>query len=132
MTDPVHRYLAKADQALRAAEALARDEFYSEAASRAYYAMFYAAQALLISEGVEVIKHSAVEAEFGRRFAKTGRLDSLLHRKLINARKTREIADYDIEDDIEETMAVARIEDGKVLVRAIKEFLFAAISTDST
>ena len=35
------------------------------AASRAYYAMFYAAEALLQSRGLAFSKHSAVHAAFG-------------------------------------------------------------------
>jgi uncharacterized protein len=57
------------------------------------YAMYYAAQALLKSEDIEVVKHSAVESALGHYFAKTGRLDPKYHRMLINARKIREIVD---------------------------------------
>ena len=34
--------------------------------------MFYAAQALLKSKGIEVTKHSAVESALGHHFAKPG------------------------------------------------------------
>ncbi len=38
-----------------------------DAASKIYYSMFYAAQALLKSEGIDVAKHSAVESAFAGR-----------------------------------------------------------------
>jgi len=61
-----------------------------------------AAQALLNSEEIEVKKHSAVESSIGYYFAKSGRLDPKYHKMLINARKIREIADYDIQEEIVE------------------------------
>jgi uncharacterized protein (UPF0332 family) len=45
-------WLARARNALSASEALVSRELFDDAISRAYYAMFYAAKALLIREGV--------------------------------------------------------------------------------
>lgn len=85
--------------------------------------MFYASQALLKSEGIDVIKHSAVESAFGYYFAKPGRIDPKYHKMLIDARKIREIADYDIEEEIVEPMASLKIEEGKAFLSVIKNFL---------
>ncbi len=85
--------------------------------------MFYAAQALLKSEGINVVKHSAVESAIGYHFAKPGRIDSKLHRMLMDARKIREIADYDIEEEIVEPTATLKIEEGKTFLTAIKNFI---------
>jgi len=123
MKEAVVRYMSKADHALEVAETLVREGFFPDAASKTYYAMFYAAQALLVSEGVEVTKHSAVESEFGRRFAKTARIDPRYHRMLMNARKIREIADYDIVEEIVEPVASLKVEGGKQFVEAIKDML---------
>ncbi len=103
MSKEVRRYLEKAERALAAAEVLLRDGYPSDAAGRAYYAMFYAAQAALRSEGIEVIKHSAVESFFGRHFVKAGRMDPTFHKMLIHARQT--------------------LEDGKAFVNAVKVVL---------
>lgn len=62
MNDEVRRYLEKADHALLVAEELLERGHAPDAASKTYYAMFYAAKALLLSEGFEVVKHSAVES----------------------------------------------------------------------
>ncbi len=69
------------------------DEDYADAASKAYYAMFSAAQALLRAHNFEVMKHSEVASILGREFAKTGRLDARFHRMLLQARRIRELAD---------------------------------------
>jgi uncharacterized protein (UPF0332 family) len=58
----VQRLLEKADHALEVADSLYKQGFPQDAASKVYYAMFYATQALLKAEDIEVVKHSAVES----------------------------------------------------------------------
>jgi uncharacterized protein (UPF0332 family) len=67
------------------------------AASRAYYAMFYAAEALLRESGLSFRKHAGVHAAFGERFAKPGLIDPKLHRWLLDAFDRRIQADYGID-----------------------------------
>ena len=95
-------------------------------ASKIYYAMFYAAQALLKAEDIEVVKHSAVESALGFHFAKTGRIDPKYHRMLINARKVREIVDYDIQEEIIEPAALLKLEEGKEFVAVMKAMIMQA------
>jgi len=116
----VQRLLEKADHALEVAEALEREGYIQDASSRIYYAMFYAAQALLKSENIEVRKHSAVEAALGYQFAKTGRIDPKYHRLLINARKIREVVDYDIQEEMTDQRAVLKMQDGREFVTVVK------------
>jgi uncharacterized protein (UPF0332 family) len=119
----VQRLLEKADHALEVAESLYKQGFAQDATSKLYYAMFYASQALLKSEDIEVIKHSAVESALGYHFAKTGRIDPKYHRMLINARKVRENIDYDIQEETIEPMAILKLEDGKEFVAVIKAMI---------
>ncbi len=123
MKDEVCRYLNKADHAMEVAEDLLGGGHAPDAASKIYYAMYYAAQALLKNEGIDVIKHSAVEAAFGYYFAKPGRIDPKFHKMLINARKIREIADYDIDEEIVEPVASLKIDEGKAFLSAMKKFI---------
>ena len=90
-------WMKKAQDSIAAADLLASKGFYEIATSRAYYAMFYAAQALLATQGLSYSKHSAVIAAFGREFAKTGKLDPKLHRYLIGAQASRQTGDYAID-----------------------------------
>lgn len=64
------------------------------AVSRAYYAAFYLAEALLDALGQSFSSHRAVISAFGLEFAKTGRLDARFHRLLISAFEKRQQADY--------------------------------------
>lgn len=123
MTEEIKKLIEKAEHALEVAEKLMNDGYASDAASKVYYSMFYAAQALLRSEDIDVIKHSAVESSLGYYFAKTGRLDPKYHRMLIDARKIREIADYDIQEEIVETVASLKVEEGKEFLSIIKKLL---------
>ncbi len=131
MTEETSQYLKKADHALEVAESLLADGYHSDAASKIYYAMFYAAQALLKSEGIDVIKHSAVESAFGYYFAKPGRVEVKYHRMLIDARKIREIADYDIQEEIVQPAATLKLEEGKAFVAMIKSY-FEALQHNKT
>jgi len=119
----IGRYLAKSEHALRVAEDLMTAGHLPDAASKIYYAMFYAAQALLKAEGIEVVKHSAVESSFGYAFAKSGRIDPKYHRMLMSARKIREIADYDLDEEIVEPVASLRLEEGRAFLAAIRNLL---------
>lgn len=56
----------------------------------------------------------------GYHFAKTGRIDPKYHRMLINARKIREIVDYDIQEEMVDQTTVLKIEDGREFVSVLK------------
>jgi uncharacterized protein len=52
--DEIAANLERSRQSIRAAHKLAADQYYDFAASRAYYAAFYAASAILLSEGLDL------------------------------------------------------------------------------
>ncbi len=97
--------LRKAAESLRAAELLATNELFDFAASRAYYTMFYVAEAFLLNEGLTFSSHAAVISAFGRDFARTGRVPVEFHRYLIDAQDLRNQGDYDIDSAITEAEA---------------------------
>jgi uncharacterized protein (UPF0332 family) len=57
--------LGRAQQALTSARVLLETNDANGAISRAYYAMFYAAEAALLRKGVEASTHAGVLAMFG-------------------------------------------------------------------
>jgi len=87
-------FLTQARRNLAAAKATLELRYTEVAVSRAYYAMFYCASALLRGEGLSFSKHSAVIAAFGQHFARTGRVPAGLHHGLVQAEKARLVADY--------------------------------------
>lgn len=100
MSDTAAAFLRKADESLEAAELLSEKGYIGFAASRAYYAMFYAASAMLLSKNLSFSKHSAVIAAFGREFARSSATFAMLHRYLIDAESVRSTGDYSIETDV--------------------------------
>jgi uncharacterized protein (UPF0332 family) len=96
MKHEVEVLLQKARESLHAAGLLKQEGYLDFAASRAYYAMFYAAEALLLDRGLSYSSHSAVIAAFGKEFAKTKVLDPKFHRCLIDAQDLRNLGDYGI------------------------------------
>lgn len=113
MTPEEALVIRKAKDNLDAAELLIRQGFVEIAASRAYYAMFYLAEALLMRKGLHFSSHSAVVAAFGKEYAKTGELDSKFHQNLIKAQAVRQISDYGYNEplpkkDVEEVIRWAR------------------------
>ncbi len=76
--------LQRSHDAVSAARSLLSDGFADFAASRAYYAAFYAATALLLDDGLEYGKHSAVIAAIHKLFVKTGRLEKESGKDLIS------------------------------------------------
>ena len=119
----VEAYLSKAHHALEVAWKLQAGGELADAAGKAYYAMFYAAQALLKAHGIEVVKHSAVASMLGRHFAKTGRLDPKFHRMFINARRVREVADYSLFEEVIESTANLTLEESQAFVSEIERLL---------
>jgi len=86
--------LQRAEQSLQAARQLASGGYDDFAASRAYYAAFYASTALLLSEGLEVSKHSAVISSIHQRFVKTEKLDKDQGKALNLLFELRGVGDY--------------------------------------
>jgi len=74
--------MEKARRSQRAAAKLFKDGDVDFAASRAYYSLFYTAEARLFSRGLSFSSHSAVIANFGKEFAKTGMLNPKFHHYL--------------------------------------------------
>ncbi len=123
MTEEMKKLITRSEESVVVAEKLLQDGYFSHAASKAYYAMFYAAQALLKSENINVSKHSAVESMFGHHFSKPGKLDSKFHRMLIEANRVRNLADYAIDDEIIGSVSQQRVWDCKEFVLKIKSLL---------
>jgi len=112
LKEATDRLLDKANRAIEAAKVLLRENSSDFAAGRAYYGMFYVAEALLNESGQHFRKHSAVHAAYGEQFAKTNILDPKFHRWLLDGSDMRLLGDYDVEvtldrDDVEKMITQA-------------------------
>ncbi len=119
MKAEARKLLDKAARAIHAARVLLENQEPEFASGRAYYAMFYVAEALLWEEGLQSKSHSGVHSLFGERFAKTGTLDPKYHRWMLAAFNQRIASDYGLDVGLTPEQA------GEVIDRA-GEFLGAA------
>lgn len=94
MTEDQLELLLKARQSLSAAKVLLDNSFPDYATSRAYYTMFYIAEAFLEGEGMSFSSHAAVISAFGREFARAGRVPVEFHQFLIRAQDLRNAGGY--------------------------------------
>jgi len=115
--------LNRAHDYLRAAEHEFNGQFYARSVSTAYYAMFYAATAVLLSLNVERAKRSDVIVAFGEQFIRTRKLMPELGRMLNQALEAAEASDYDEIPNMDAPFAKQRITDARSFIDAIVLYL---------
>jgi len=119
LKESTEKFLQKAFRSVQAAERLTKGADAEFGVGRAYYAMFYAAQALLNEKGLKFRKHAGVHSAFAEQFVKSGLLDKRYHRWLLAGFSKRITADYGIEAELTP-------EDATLLIGQAREFLAAA------
>ena len=123
MTEDQEELLLKAQQSLAASQLLLKNGYTDFAASRAYYTMFYAAEALLDSEGLSFSSHSGVISAFGREFAKTQRVPSEFHRYLIEAQSLRNTGDYGQLNAVDQKQALKLVQQAEEFLQTVRAML---------
>jgi len=98
----------KAEEALKVAKLNLENKYYSASINRSYYAVFYAAKALLLKKGKNPKKHSGTIAEFGLEYVIKDNFDKEISKILSGLEEDRENADYDF--SFQSTQEIARID----------------------
>jgi uncharacterized protein (UPF0332 family) len=122
-TDEIAADLERAEQSIQAARQLVSGGYFDFAASRAYYAAFYAAAAVLLSERVELSKHSAVIASIHQRFVKTGKLSKEQGKALNWLFELRSVGDYGGTAHVSRQQVERAIRTAEEFLSAIKSLL---------
>lgn len=91
--------------------------------NRAYYSVFYAALALLVTADVEPNKHSGVLAKFDELFIRQGILPKEMSRIIHHAFDMRQAGDYQKSKVLTEEQAVDVLTSAEKFVKAIREKL---------
>jgi uncharacterized protein (UPF0332 family) len=120
MNDYTRQLLDKALDTVEEVELLLKHGKTDIAAGRAYYALFYIAEALLNEKGFKFSTHGDVIGAYGKEFSKTKLLDQKFHRWLIEGLDTRLIGDYHVNTRIDAGI----VED---MLSQAREFLDAAL-----
>ena len=115
--------LERAELSIQAAGEMSASGFYDFAASRAYYAAFYAATAALLNEGLEFSKHRGVIASIHQRLVKTGKLDKEQGKELNWLFELRNVGDYGVTVHVSKQDAEKAIQVAKNFLRVIKSLI---------
>ena len=105
--------IQKSMRYLKSADMLLKDKDYESSVSRAYYSMFYAAEAVLLTKKLSFSSHKGVISGFGEHFVKTGIFPKELARQLNLAFEKRQLGDYEYtsvisQEDAEDTLREAK------------------------
>lgn len=115
--------ISRARRYLRSAEILLTDGDYDSSVSRAYYAMFYCAQAALLTKELSFSSHKGVISAFGKHFVKTGVFTKELGKELNRAFEKRQIGDYDYTFVISQAEAKQMLQSADNFVKAIASWV---------
>jgi len=108
--------IEKAKRYLKSAELLLKDGDCESSVSRAYYAMFYTAEAALLTKNLSFSSHKGVISAFGEHFVKPGIFPKEMGRELNRAFEKRQVGDY-------EYTSVISNEEAEQILQSAKEFV---------
>ena len=115
--------IKRAKRYIKSAELLLNDKDYESSISRTYYAMFYAAQAALLTKTLSFSSHKGVISAFGKHFIKTEIFPKEMGRELNRAFEKRQIGDYGYTFVVSDEEAVQMLQYGKEFVNKITSWL---------
>ena len=116
-------FIEKAEKFLKTAEQALCIGDYDSCVSRCYYAMFFMAEAALLTKNLSASSHKGVISLFGEHFIKTGKLDKELGKALRRAYDLRQRGDYETGFMVTEEEARKRLGIAKNFVKAISDYL---------
>jgi uncharacterized protein (UPF0332 family) len=123
MKDSTKQLLLNAEETLNASQVLLNEEYLRDAVNRAYYAIFYVAEALLNEKDLRFKKHGAVHGAFARHYVKTGLFDVKYHKLLLKAFGKRMLGDYDEIVQFKSDEVQTTIKEAWEFLQAAKEYL---------
>lgn len=119
----INSLIKKSRRYLKSAKLLLEEKDYESSISRTYYAMFYSAQAILLTKKKSFSSHKGVISAFGQLFIKSGTLPKELGRELNKAFEKRQIGDYEYTFVLSKNEAEEILFNGKKFVRDIVRYL---------
>jgi len=124
MKEYTRKLLDKALDTIEGAEGLTNMGKAEMAAGRAYYAMFYVAEALLYNEfDLKLNQHGQVIAAYGKNFAKTKALDPKYHRWLRDGFEKRISGDYGVDTGIDQDVAANMINQARDFLMDARKYM---------
>jgi uncharacterized protein (UPF0332 family) len=122
----IKAYLDHARQALAAAALNLEHGFHDTAINRAYYAIFYAASALLLTKDISRSKHAGVVAAFRQHFVRPGLIEAEYSDLYGDVMDARIDSDYEMTLQADQATAQGRLDDARQFVDRVMRYLFDA------
>ena len=119
----IDTYMARARDELKVVEDLIEGKHYATAISRAYYTIFYAASALLLTRGISRSKHSGVIAAFRQHFVKPALIEAEYSRIYGDLLDARWASDYTLAVIANAEQALSYLHDASRFVERIQRYL---------
>jgi len=116
-------WLKKADEALASAELELNAGHTNFAVNRVYYTCFYAVTALLLRDGKQFARHSAVKSEFVRRYIKPGLVDARWNKFYQKLFDDRQEGDYVPTVSFEKADVLARLQQAREFVDLVHDLI---------
>lgn len=122
--DIIKALLERADKSIEDATYLCFErKSFESAVSRAYYAMYYTAEACLLSIDETVSSHKGLISQFGRFFVKEGLIEPEYGRMLATVYQRRQLGDYEVSYELSETETTEAIANASAFVARIRTYL---------
>jgi uncharacterized protein (UPF0332 family) len=96
---------------------------YDFASSRAYFAVFYAVEALLLTQDITCSTHSGAIAEFGKHFVATEVMPKDFGRRIARLFRERQTGDYEFGVSISETDGREGLGHARTILEATEDYL---------
>lgn len=122
-TSSIKQWMALAEQALDTAQVDLDAGDWRATINRAYYAIFYSANAALLTKGLERRKHSGVISAFREHLVKSGLIETEYSNIYGETLVVREDADYAVEIPVDADTARMAISQARRFVQRIKRYL---------
>ena len=119
----LRQILEKAESKLKTARIDFDNGQYDDAISRAYYAVFHAISAALLSRQLVFSSHSQVVGAFNKEFVKAGIVPKEFTAIIQRLFADRQTGDYDIIDVIDKETAAEGIRNAVTILSAIRSYL---------
>lgn len=126
----INDLIKKAEKFLETAKLAFDSEDYDSCASRCYYAMFFMAEAVLLTKDLRASSHKGVISLFGEHFVKTRIFERELGQTLNDAYDKRLIGDYGVGFAFAGGEAEDLLETSQNFVKKLKDYLKGWMETE--
>lgn len=115
-------YINKAEDNLKDAQLLLKNDRYDATVNRAYYAIFHCVEAFLLIENTHPKTHEGAMRKFSELYIKTNIINKQWSDIFRDTMKRRQGADYDIDSELTKELAQETYENAESFLNMTKQY----------